>query len=98
MPAPEWPSPAYDAADMTDAVLHCTPAGWTFAIATSTSIIDGTLDLATDVPAERAQAALVDTIERGLGRSIQVEWTRHGSKPDAWSTDIAIGPPDKPVN
>lgn len=98
MPTPEWPSTAYAAADMTDAVLHCTPDGWTFAIATTTSIIDGTLDLAADVPAEQAQAALVDTIERGLGRSIEVEWTRHGSKPNAWSTDIAISPPDKPIS
>ena len=97
MPTPGWPSTAYDTADMTDAVSHCTPDGWTFAIATNTSIIDGTLDLAADVPAEKAQAALVDTIERGLGHSIEVQWTRSESKPVAWSTDIAISPPDEPV-
>lgn len=96
MSGPEWPSTAYDAADIADAVLHHTPDGWVFAIAMSTTMIDGALELAADAPVERAQAALVERIERGLRRSIKVEWTRHRSKPNAWSADIAISLPDGP--
>lgn len=97
MPDPEWPLTACGAADIADAVLHHTADGWAFAVAMSTTIIDGTLDLAADAPVERAQAALVDRIERGLQRSIKVEWTRHGSKPNAWSAEFAIRLPAEPA-